>query len=168
MPLSRPRRVATIVLAVALLLPACGGGDTPEVVSEPAASPDTTEDLQMKPEFEIDSSQAPPEKLQIDDLVEGDGAVAEAGDTVTVHYVGKSWSTGEEFDASWNGSQPFTFELGAGRVIAGWDEGVAGMKVGGRRKLVIPPDMAYGEAGYPGAIAPNETLVFVVDLLEVG
>ncbi|MBW3659142.1 MAG: FKBP-type peptidyl-prolyl cis-trans isomerase [Actinobacteria bacterium] len=121
----------------------------------------------MKPDFDIATDEAPPTQLVTEDLVVGDGETAEAGQTVTVHYVGKAWSTGEEFDASWNRSQPFTFDLGEGRVIAGWDQGVEGMKVGGRRKLVIPPDLGYGAAGAPGAIAPNETLVFVVDLLSV-
>lgn len=164
---SLPHRAAVVALAAALLLPACGGGDAPEVASEPATSPDTTEDLAMKPEFEIDRSETPPDELQVIDLVEGDGEVAEAGDTVTVHYVGKAWSTGAEFDASWDRGQPFSFDLGAGRVITGWDEGVEGMKVGGRRKLVIPPEKGYGAAGAGGVIGPDETLVFVVDLLEV-
>lgn len=121
----------------------------------------------MKPEFDVPSEQPPPNELQIEDLTEGDGAEASAGDTVTVHYAGKSWSTGEQFDASWDRNQEFSFRLGGGQVIAGWDEGVQGMKVGGRRKLTIPPQKGYGAAGAGGVIAPNETLVFVVDLLGV-
>jgi peptidylprolyl isomerase len=101
------------------------------------------------------------------DADEGDGAEARAGDTVEVEYVGVSYSNGKEFDSSWERPEPFTYQLGAGQVIPGWDQGIAGMKVGGRRELVIPPDLAYGEQGSPPAIKPNETLVFVVDLLDV-
>ena len=91
-----------------------------------------------------------------------------AGTPVGVHYVGCSWSTGDEFDSSWSRNELFGFELGAGQVISGWDQGVAGMRVGGRRRLTIPPRLGYGEHGAGGVIAPNETLVFVVDLFEVG
>ena len=87
------------------------------------------------------------------------------GDTVQVHYVGVAYSTGEEFDASWNRGEPLEFRLGTGRVIAGWDQGVQGMRVGGRRQLVIPPDLAYGDRGAGRAIAPGETLIFVCDLV---
>jgi peptidylprolyl isomerase len=111
--------------------------------------------------------QAPPNDLvMIDDIV-GEGAEATSGSAVTVHYVRCSWSTGEQFDASWDRGTPFTFGLGASQVIRGWDSGVAGMKVGGRRTLHIPPALGYGQRGAPGVIAPDETLVFVVDLLEV-
>ena len=114
----------------------------------------------------IDRPDGPaPADLEITDLTVGDGAEATAGKTVTVHYVGVAHSTGEEFDASWNRGAPFRFPLGAGRVIGGWDKGVAGMKVGGRRKLVIPPHLGYGDRGAGGVIKPGETLVFVVDLL---
>jgi peptidylprolyl isomerase len=109
----------------------------------------------------------PPAELVVRDVVRGEGRTARAGDTVTVQYVGVAWSTGEQFDASWDAGQPFTFPLGAQQVIPGWDQGVAGMRVGGRRELVIPPDLAYGPAGSPPAIGPNETLVFAVDLVEV-
>ncbi|MGE3287895.1 MAG: FKBP-type peptidyl-prolyl cis-trans isomerase [Pseudonocardia sp.] len=109
----------------------------------------------------------PPSDLEITDLVTGEGDEAGAGQTVTVHYVGVAHSTGEEFDASWNRGQPFRFPLGEGRVISGWDQGVAGMKVGGRRRLVIPPHLGYGARGAGGVIKPNETLIFVVDLLGV-
>ena len=108
----------------------------------------------------------PPADLEITDIWEGDGAVAKPGDMVEVHYVGVAFSTGEEFDASWNRGGPLQFQLGAGRVIAGWDQGVAGMKVGGRRQLVIPPDLAYGDRGAGQAIAPGETLIFVCDLVS--
>ena len=109
----------------------------------------------------------PPADLGIEDLSEGDGPEATAGQSVDVHYVGVSWSTGEQFDASWDRSSPFSFRLGAGQVIPGWDQGVAGMKVGGRRRLTIPPDLGYGPRGAGDVIAPDETLVFVVDLLGV-
>jgi peptidylprolyl isomerase len=109
----------------------------------------------------------PPTTLEITDIWEGDGAVAAAGSTVTVHYAGVAFSTGREFDASWNRNTPFKFALGGGQVIAGWDQGVAGMKVGGRRQLVIPPALGYGDRGAGGVIKPGETLVFVVDLLAV-
>ena len=110
----------------------------------------------------------PPAELMIEDLSEGTGAVADPGSTVTVHYVGVAWSTGQQFDASWDRGDHFSFPLGAGRVIAGWDEGVAGMREGGRRRLTIPPHMGYGARGAGAAIKPNETLVFVVDLVAVG
>jgi peptidylprolyl isomerase len=110
----------------------------------------------------------PPADLQIDDLAVGDGAEARSGQTVTVHYVGVSFSNGKEFDSSWSRRDPFSFRLGAGQVITGWDRGVAGMRVGGRRQLTIPAPLAYGDRGAAGVIKPGETLVFVVDLLEVG
>ncbi len=110
---------------------------------------------------------APPADLVSEDLVTGTGAEAKPGSTVEVHYVGVSWSTKKQFDASWDRGKPFDFPLGAGRVIRGWDEGVAGMRIGGRRRLTIPPAMGYGARGAGGAIGPNETLVFVVDLLAV-
>jgi len=124
-------------------------------------------DIHNKPDVTIPDG-APPTDLQIEDLVEGDGAEANAGMQVTVDYVGVSWSTKREFDASWNRNDTFTFGLGAGQVIQGWDQGVQGMKVGGRRRLTIPPDMGYGQFGAGGVIGPNETLVFVVDLRSVG
>ena len=114
-----------------------------------------------KPEGDI------PFELGIDDLVVGDGEEATRGSKVEVQYVGVAFSTGEEFDASWNRGQPFRFTLGKGQVIPGWDQGVAGMRVGGRRKLTIPSAMAYGARGAGGVIKPHEPLVFVVDLLAV-
>ena len=120
----------------------------------------------QKPEIgPIDGN--PPTELQIEDITVGDGPEAAAGHEVTVHYVGVSFSTGAQFDASWDRGDTFEFPLGAGRVIQGWDKGVAGMKVGGRRKLTIPPHLGYGSRGAGAAIKPNETLVFVVDLLGV-
>jgi peptidylprolyl isomerase len=117
---------------------------------------------------EIDFPDFPvPDDLVVEDIVVGDGAEAVAGSSVAVHYVGVAYSTGEEFDASWNRGAPFVFQLGAGRVIAGWDRGVAGMRVGGRRRLVVPAHLGYGERGAGEAIGPGETLIFVVDLLDV-
>jgi peptidylprolyl isomerase len=118
-----------------------------------------------KPEIDFPGGE-PPAELQIHDEIEGDGAQAQAGQTVTAHYVGVAFSTGEEFDASWNRGQPLSFRLGAGQVIQGWDAGIAGMKVGGRRRLVIPPHLGYGDRGAGGAIRPGETLIFVVDLVD--
>lgn len=120
-----------------------------------------------KPEVDFYEGPAPAD-LVITDLVVGDGAEAVAGQNVSVHYVGVAHSTGEEFDASYNRGSAFQFPLGGGRVIAGWDLGVQGMKVGGRRQLVIPPHLGYGDRGAGGAIKPGETLIFVVDLLAVG
>ena len=108
-----------------------------------------------------------PEDLIIEDLIVGSGDEATAGRGAVVHYVGVGVTSGEEFDASWNRGEPFEFELGAGQVIKGWDRGVLGMKVGGRRRLVIPAQLGYGDRGAGGVIAPGETLIFVVDLLEL-
>ena len=119
-----------------------------------------------KPEIDFPEG-PPPSSLQIEDITEGDGAEATAGRTVSVHYVGVAHSSGEEFDASYNRGEPLAFRLGVGQVISGWDQGVQGMKVGGRRRLVIPPDLAYGDRGAGGVIRPGETLIFVVDLLDV-
>jgi peptidylprolyl isomerase len=119
-----------------------------------------------KPEIDFPDG-PPPAELQITDLTEGDGPEAAAGRTVQVHYVGVAHSSGEEFDASYNRGEPLTFRLGVGQVISGWDQGVQGMKVGGRRRLVIPPHLAYGDRGAGGVIGPGETLIFVVDLVAV-
>ncbi|MEW1718951.1 FKBP-type peptidyl-prolyl cis-trans isomerase [Streptomyces sp. NPDC093109] len=118
-----------------------------------------------KPEVDFPGGE-PPADLQIRDIWEGDGAEAKAGANVKVHYVGVAFSSGEEFDSSWNRGAPLPFRLGAGQVIPGWDQGVQGMKVGGRRELIIPAHLAYGERGQ-GPIAPNETLIFVCDLVSV-
>ena len=119
-----------------------------------------------KPEIEFPGAE-PPADLVIIDVTEGDGAEATSGSTVSVHYVGVAHSTGEEFDASYNRGTPLEFRLGIGQVISGWDQGVQGMKVGGRRRLVIPPHLAYGDRGAGGVIKPGETLIFVVDLVDV-
>lgn len=120
-----------------------------------------------KPTVEIPADTPPSYQLELDDLVVGDGEEAVAGKIVDVHYVGVSWSTGKQFDASWDRGDTFKFGLGQGQVIQGWDQGVAGMKVGGRRRITIPPMLGYGKRGAGGVIAPDETLVFVVDLLGV-
>ena len=120
-----------------------------------------------KPSITVPADKEPPGALVIDDITVGDGAEAIRGSTPVMHYVGVSWSTGTEFDASWDRGDTFSFKLGAGRVIKGWDDGVAGMKVGGRRKLTIPPHLGYGRTGAGGVIAPHETLIFVVDLMDV-
>ena len=125
-----------------------------------------SDDLGTKPEVPAPTGDAPTE-LITDDVVVGEGQAASPGDHVTVHYVGVSFSTGKQFDSSWDRNQPFDFPLGGGAVIKGWDQGVTGMKVGGRRKLTIPPHLGYGSRGAGAAIKPNETLIFVVDLLGV-
>jgi peptidylprolyl isomerase len=119
-----------------------------------------------KPEIDFPDS-PPPTELVVTDITEGDGAEATAGSTVVAHYVGVAHSSGEEFDASYNRGDPLSFRLGVGQVISGWDQGIRGMKVGGRRQLVIPAHLAYGDRGAPPVIAPGETLIFVVDLVDV-
>src|SRR5262245_50768881 len=118
--------------------------------------------MSTKPEVTIPAGD-PPTELQIEDLDVGSGPEATPGHKVDVHYVGVSWSNGKQFDASWDRRTTFTFTLGGGQVIDGWDQGVAGMKVGGRRRLTIPPELGYGSRGAGGVIGPGETLVFVVD-----
>ncbi|SHJ76728.1 peptidylprolyl isomerase [Tessaracoccus bendigoensis DSM 12906] len=120
--------------------------------------------LNEKPEVDFPVGEAPTE-LVIDDIVVGDGAEAKAGDVAHVHYVGVAFSSGEEFDSSWNRGPALSFPLGGGRVIQGWDQGIQGMKVGGRRRLTIPSHLAYGDRGAGGVIAPGETLIFVCDLV---
>jgi peptidylprolyl isomerase len=163
-------KASALIFAVclALGLAACGDDSTTgstEAATTAAESPSSAE--KTKPTVAVPKG-APPKKLKIEDLEEGTGAEAKAGDEVTVQYVGVNYKNGKEFDASWDRGEPFTFQLGAGMVIPGWDQGVEGMKVGGRRELIIPPELAYGPEGSPPAIGPNETLIFVIDLLEVG
>ncbi len=122
--------------------------------------------MTSKPEITIPDG-PPPADLLVEDLTVGEGKEAVPGTRCTMQYVGHAWSTGKQFDASWDRGEPFTFALGAGMVIQGWDQGVAGMKVGGRRRLTIPPHLGYGARGAGGVIKPGETLVFVVDLLGV-
>jgi peptidylprolyl isomerase len=175
----------TLIAALALPLAACGGsgssGNDEKPASSGAASSATpsaaetvdllaegiSKDRKAKPVVAIPAGETPP-ALVVRDIVAGTGKAARKGAQVTVQYVGAAWSTGQEFDASWDKGQPFTFPLGQGQVIPGWDKGVAGMKVGGRRLLVIPGDLAYGAQGSPPKIGPDETLAFVVDLEKVG
>ena len=161
------------MLALALLGAAgCGGDDDAETAATATATPKATAtpdntDLARKPTVTV-PDELPPDELQVKDIVEGKGRRARKGDRVTVQYVGVAWSTSAEFDASWDRGQPFTFQLGKGKVIPGWDKGVPGMRKGGRRELTIPAEMAYGAAGSPPSIGPNECLRFVVDLVEIG
>ena len=119
-----------------------------------------------KPTVEVPTGQAPSYQLELEDIELGEGDEAVSGKVVEVHYVGVSWQNGKQFDASWDRGDTFKFKLGQGQVIAGWDQGVQGMKVGGRRKLVIPPDLGYGDRGAGNVIKPGETLIFVCDLVS--
>jgi peptidylprolyl isomerase len=162
---TRLRPLVLLVLTAALALAGCGGGDEREAAAPTATATEPAAPAPTKPAVEVPKRK--PKRLVKEDLKVGEGAEAQPGQQVTVHYVGVSMANGRQFDASWDRGEPFQFQLGAGQVIPGWDEGVAGMKVGGRRQLVIPPRLAYGPQGSPPAIGPNETLVFVVDLLAV-
>jgi peptidylprolyl isomerase len=186
LPRSLILRAKLLSLALALLLGAgvasCGGDDSS--ATESAATPTPTETATAAPP-NVDAIVAgisrntkkkpaivkpegdPPTELVSKDIVKGKGPKAKAGDTLTMQYVGVSWSTGEQFDASWDRGQPFPFQLGAQMVIPGWDQGMVGMRKGGRRLLVLPPDLAYGPQG-SGPIGPNETLIFAVDLVKLG
>lgn len=180
---------ALSALAVVLTLAACGSGGSSTITvgnqnpadnkligaseksseksseaSKKTATTPTSGPLSKEPTVTPPSGAAP-KKLEIKDLIAGTGAEAKAGQTVTVNYVGVLFKGGKEFDASWKRHEPFSFTLGAGQVIKGWDQGVAGMKVGGRRELVIPSELAYGPKGSPPTIPPNAPLVFVIDLL---
>lgn len=172
------RRMKTALVAIlicaGLAIAGCGGSDDSSTSSGESSAATTTESSspeaageKTKPTVTVPKG-APPQQLEIKEIEEGSGAEAKSGDEVTVQYVGVDYKNGKEFDSSWSRNEPFSFTLGRGEVIPGWDQGVEGMKVGGRRELIIPPELAYGEAGAPPAIAPNETLVFVIDLLEVG
>ena len=170
------RRLNAILAALvaALVLVACGDVDKGDSSSTPASDstpqqtatqPDLT-DTSVKPVVPKPAG-SPPRRLEKEDIVKGKGPRAKAGDSVTMQYVGIAFSTGEQFDASWDNGAPFgPFQLGSGQVIAGWDRGIVGMRKGGRRELVIPPELAYGSQGQ-GPIGPNETLIFVVDLLSI-
>jgi peptidylprolyl isomerase len=180
-----PRRPLALLVLLALLaalaLAACGddgddsdsdGGSSrqesapaPETGTETEAPTDLT-DTSVKPVIDKPSG-TPPRRLVKEDIVKGTGPGARPGDTVVVNYVGVSFSTGEEFDASWDSGQPFPVQLGAGGVIEGWEKGLVGIKKGGRRELIIPPEQAYGAQGAPPSIGPNETLVFVIDAVEI-
>lgn len=177
-----PRSIAVLLAAASLALSACGDERTvkPEEETPAAEQAETTaateaaegavpavsKDLSAKPAIPAPEG-TPPSKLIIKDIVVGKGAGLKEGQTATAHYVGTSWSTGAEFDSSWDRGQTAAFPIAQGSVIQGWVDGLEGMKVGGRRELVIPPDLGYGPQGNPPAIAPNETLVFVVDLKKI-
>jgi len=162
----------TILLCAMLVVAGCGGSgssssSTGSAESSPSASTESPPaSKKTKPKVTVPKG-APPKKLVVKEIEKGSGATAESGDEVTVQYVGVNYKNGKEFDSSWSRNEPFPFQLGAGQVIPGWEQGVEGMKVGGRRELIIPPALAYGAAGSPPAIGPNETLVFVIDLLGV-
>jgi peptidylprolyl isomerase len=162
-PSLRTAAVVAVAVVAALGPSACGKSGGDKKTSSPAASGGNAG---TKPTVTVPSGPAPT-TLQKQDLIVGTGAQAVAGKKVSVQYVGVHYTTGKQFDASWDRHEPFSFTLGEGDVIKGWDQGVPGMKVGGRRQLVIPPDLAYGPGGAPPDIGPNETLVFVVDLLSV-
>jgi peptidylprolyl isomerase len=158
-----------VAACLACLAVGCGGEEEPKPRAEPQPEPAATEtapadikDTTRKPEVPEPSGK-PPRKLKVEDIVKGTGAGAKSGDSLSVQYVGVSFSTGEQFDASWDSGQPFDFQLGAQMVIPGWDRGLVGIRPGGRRQLTIPPRLAYGAQGSPPAIGPNETLVFVID-----
>src|SRR5262245_18114061 len=175
------RLLAVLVLSVPAGIAGCGGDDNDSdqggggsSSSDQTSSGDKTEtaakpdlkDTSTKPVITVPAG-SPPKTLQKEDIVKGKGPPAKDGDTLSMQYVGTAFSTGEEFDASWDRGEPFTFTLGTGQVIEGWDKGIKGMRKGGRRELVIPPEQAYGAAGSPPAIGPNETLIFVVDLVDI-
>ncbi len=174
-------RLRTVPL-IALALVACGGSDERDTGAQPTATatptpiiekvdgsptplPEVTPSGKKEPRTRARAGE-PPAELVVRDLKRGDGAEATPGKTLTVDYKGAHYDSGKAFDSSWSTGQPFTFLLGANQVIDGWDEGLEGMRVGGRRELIVPPDLAYGDHGQ-GAILPNETIVFVVDLLDV-
>ena len=193
----RLRAATVMVVAAAALAPAgCGddesdGSSTVAEGAPPATAPATnapepattdrsarsgastarrlriSSDLESKPKVRKPSGR-PPSELVVEDVVEGKGPAAKSGDTLTVQYVGVSYSSGKEFDASWDRGQPLEFPVGSGMVIPGWDRGLIGMRPGGRRLLVIPPELGYGPQGAPPDIGPNETLIFVVDLEDTG
>jgi peptidylprolyl isomerase len=170
----RPAITSAASLILAAGLAACGsrapgvelapsGGPTQAAIP---TTPKPPPDLSTEPVVRVPKG-PPPRRLVIRDLIRGTGQVARAGDTVTVNYVGVLYKTGRTFDSSWSRHQPFTTPLSTGSVIAGWVEGISGMRVGGRRELIIPPRLAYGKAGSGSTIPPNSTLIFIVDLLSV-
>ena len=148
-----------LAVVVIVILVGRGGGSAGDTTS--VADPGT------KPTVEVPKGPAP-DHLVVKDLKTGDGAEAKAGDQLSVQYVGVLYDGGKQFDSSWDRGQPFSFQLGGGQVIPGWDQGVAGMKVGGRRELIVPPNLAYGAQGQPPSIPANATLVFVIDLVSIG
>jgi peptidylprolyl isomerase len=172
------RLLPCLLMLLALALAGCGDDNDGEATTQaerqantseepsPSAQREALKDTSTKPVIPKPSG-SPPRRLEKEDIVKGKGPAAKPGDTVTVNYVGVSFSTGDEFDASWDKGQPFDVALGAGRVIEGWEKGLVGMRKGGRRMLTIPPQLGYGPEGYPPTIAPNETLVFVIDAIDI-
>jgi peptidylprolyl isomerase len=175
--------LALLAVAAVLAITACGddddsggggsGGDDAarqdtgtQTEPSPADAQEALEDTSTKPVIPKPTG-SPPRKLVKEDIVKGKGPGAERGDTVVVNYVGMNFSNGQEFDASWDTGAPFPVQLGTGGVIAGWEKGLIGIKEGGRRKLVIPPELGYGAQGFPPSIPPNETLVFVIDAVSI-
>jgi peptidylprolyl isomerase len=162
-------RTVLLALVVALALAGCGGGDDGESAAtatpKATATPDNT-DVTKKPKVTV-PDELPPDTLQIEDIVKGKGPAAKNGDKVSMQYVGLTWSTSVEFDTSWDDGTPFPLTLGKGDVIKGWDEGIVGMRKGGRRQLTIPADLAYGAQGSPPNIGPNECLRFIIDLVKL-
>jgi peptidylprolyl isomerase len=162
-------RTLLLLLVLVLALAGCGGEDEGESAATPTpkatATPANT-DTSKKPVVTV-PDELPPDELQIRDIVKGKGPKAKKGDTVSMQYVGLTWSTSVEFDASWDRGKPYTFKLGEGNVIAGWDQGIPGMRKGGRRELTIPAELAYGAQGSPPDIGPNECLRFIVDLVKL-
>lgn len=173
MPAVRRSPILIIAACVALAIAGCGGSSdsssSTSSSSEGEGGVTTRSGAEAqegtKPKVEVPSGPAP-KKLVEKELIEGEGAEAKAGDEVTVQYVGVLYDNGKDFDASWNRNEPFSFTLGNSEVIAGWDQGVEGMKVGGRRELIIPPELGYGSEAV-GPIPANSTLVFVIDLLAI-
>ncbi|MDX6601993.1 MAG: hypothetical protein QOF13_1195 [Solirubrobacterales bacterium] len=170
-----PALILALCLALAIAVAGCGGSssDSSSSSSESSAPTESTGSTESssttektKPKVTVPKGVSP-KSFATRELEEGTGATAKSGDTVTVQYVGVGYDSEEEFDSSWSRNEPFPFTLGAGEVIKGWDQGVEGMKVGGRRELLIPGNLAYGPAGSPPTIGPNETLIFVIDLLAV-
>jgi peptidylprolyl isomerase len=173
-----PKSALSCSLLLVALASGCGGDE--EEANRPPSAPAPAEDTQTQTEAAPadlkDTSTkpaipkptgSPPRKLLVEDIVKGKGPAAKRGDQLTVQYVGVTFSTGSQFDASWDRGQPFVYRLG-GQVIDGWNQGLEGMREGGRRKLTIPPRLAYGAQGSPPSIGPNETLVFVIDLVKLG
>jgi peptidylprolyl isomerase len=174
--MSRRPLIALLSVAALAFAAGCGSSDkndntssaaAPSTETSTAAAPATSAKPRPKPKVKVPGGN-PPKKLVVKDLIPGTGQAAKAGDPITVNYIGVNFDGGKMFDNSYDRGQPFPFQLGGGQVIPGWDQGLVGMKVGGRRQLTIPPNLAYGPQGQPPTIKPNETLVFVVDLLSIG
>ncbi len=159
------RRIVTLISFSALLIVLIGGYLILDGSGDSSSSADLT-DTSVKPAIEASSDPAPTE-LVTNDIVEGEGPAAKDGDKVTVQYVGALYDSGKEFDASWDRGEPFELTLGGGTVIQGWDQGLVGMKAGGRRELIIPPDLGYGAQGSPPTIPADATLVFIVDMISI-